>query len=105
VKTGRKALGQMSGNKALIDVIGCQLRLQWEEDLSEPSTNVLQALLRRLREAEAKQQPDQMAAPLTAIGDAAFSAVLCPSDVSEKSRDLVADLRLAIEVKMKQNTH
>ena len=65
--------------------------------------NALGTLLQRLRDAEA-EQTDEMA-PLATIGDAELSAILCPSDVSEKSKDVVADLRSAIELKMKQNAH
>jgi hypothetical protein len=95
----------MSEKKQLIDAIGSQLRLQWSEILSEPMTTVLKNLLQRLREAEAKQQADLMQTSLTTIGDASLDAVLCPSDVSENSRDLLADLRSAVELKMKRSAH
>jgi len=95
----------MSEKTARFDLIGRQLRLQWAETLSEPMTDVLENLLQRLREAEAKQQMDEMVAPLAAIGDVELSAILCPSDVSEKCKEVVADLRSAIELKVKQNTH
>jgi hypothetical protein len=95
----------MSEKKQLIDAIGSQLRLQWSEILSEPMTTVLENLLQRLREAEAKQQADLMQTSLTTIGDASLDAVLCPSDVSENSRDLLADLRSAVEFKMKRSAH
>jgi hypothetical protein len=102
---GRKAADQMSINKASIDVIGTQLRLQWADTLSEPMTTVLENLLLRFQKLEQRTQPKQALMPLPNIGEPLLYAVLCPSDESDRARGLLADLRSAIQRKISQNGH